>query len=73
MSDQINTKVTDNYREHVWHDSYDSQCSLCYKENRLLKSWQVVNRKKILEELGTPIGYERRKFDDPSWTNNPLE
>lgn len=44
--------ILDNYKEHELHNEYDKDCSECYKENRKLKAWEVVNHKHIREQLG---------------------
>jgi hypothetical protein len=37
-------KTIDNFWEHEKHFKYDSQCSECYREKRLINAHQVVNK-----------------------------
>lgn len=34
----------DNYREHAIHETYDENCSTCYSENRIIKTFKEVNK-----------------------------
>lgn len=44
MSDQITTKVIDTEWEHSMHTAYEKNCSECYRENRLIRSRNIVNK-----------------------------
>jgi hypothetical protein len=48
----IKEDVIDTYKEHeAYHQSYHSDCSSCYSENRAIQAWKVVNSKKVEEQL----------------------
>lgn len=43
IKDTLETRqVRDTYQEHWCHQSYHSDCSECFKENRLLKAKKAV-------------------------------
>lgn len=39
ISDTIETKMTDSWREHLHHNSHVEDCSLCYRKKR-----EIVDR-----------------------------
>lgn len=39
-------EVEDSYKEHeAYHQSFHSDCSECYRENRLIKAHRLITRK----------------------------
>lgn len=59
--------------EHLagWHNTYQKDCSECYKENRLLKSKMIVTRE--MKEESRPRYYQQHHGDDPRWNTNPIQ
>lgn len=57
-----NDNVLDFYKEHVFHQSFHSNCSECYKENRMIRAHRKVNNIKhadLLKKypaLNNPLG-----------------
>jgi hypothetical protein len=43
MSDVINNEVKDEYKEHPQHNTYQDNCSECYKENEIMKNFFISN------------------------------
>jgi hypothetical protein len=34
----------DNYKEHIFHETYEGTCSECFNENRIMKAKALVNK-----------------------------
>ena len=73
MADSFEHKVEDTYTAHQFHDKYQSNCSTCYKENRLLESKRIVDRSSFNKYANDEAFGHSGQIDDPSWSNNPLE
>ena len=64
----------DTYIEHKFHDTYQKNCSECYKVNRLIKSRNIVNRERNYNKYAHEEAFGRNgQIDDPNFTRNPLE
>ena len=61
-------ETKDEYKNHFAHDTYEAQCSDCYRERRIINAKRTVDR----ESLGTSIGHERSSINDPRANENPL-
>lgn len=59
----------DKYIDHPTHETYLSDCSECYKENRIIKAKQTVNRDRLYAD-----GYNRNTLSrgDGLISPNPL-
>lgn len=45
-------EIEDTSWEHFQHNTFDTKCPECFKENRIIKSHKMVNRDSDREELG---------------------
>ena len=43
MSDVIEKEVIDLEKEHPQHNTYQDNCSECYKENEIMKNFFISN------------------------------
>lgn len=50
-------KIYDSYKEHWCHQSFHSDCSECFKENRTINAWKTVNIPQV-------------EFLDKDWAKN---
>jgi hypothetical protein len=63
MSDYIETKLVDNWKEHSQHDKYDEQCSSCYREIRMFDSGDSEEDiEDIDEEVNSMFGIDLERL-----------
>lgn len=67
MNELLESKVVDTYKEHRWHQSFHTDCSECYTEERARRRHIA----KLREELGTSPSQYRTNIE--SINPNPLD
>jgi hypothetical protein len=50
-SELIDGEIIDTYKLHIYHQSYHSDCSECYKEDRLMAAYRLINRELLANDF----------------------
>lgn len=79
MSDQIENKTIDEYKEHKFHSTWHYPCSTCYNESIQIAEFKANEERMNGEQgEGRDIHLENMEKLEPKdhsspWSPNPLE